>query len=155
MDITVSGVAYEIPALDSLTIGESKILKRHSGMTLDQVFDVEGLDGGVIGGLLAVAMKRNDPLLRDNDLDERVDALNMFEIMENLAEIASEAPDPTQGGQPPVENDSNESRDELTSSSGNGGDEDSELPLEPSNLVFTGAPISDTAADSNPTTSAA
>ena len=92
-EITVGDIAYDLPALDTISIGESKIIKRHSGMTLDQLFELEGLDGGAIGGLLAVAMKRHDPNLSDRELDRLVNEVNLFAVMEELA--AEVEPNPT------------------------------------------------------------
>lgn len=148
MYLTVNGRRYELPALDTVNIGEAKIIQRHSGMTLDQLFEIEGLDSGAIGGLLAVAIKRSDPSLRDAELDSLVDAVNMFEIMEELVE---EAPDPTLGEAPPLENDSKPSSDELTASSGSDGNGASEPSPEKSSPVSTGLPTSDSQ-DFDPTT---
>ncbi len=155
MDIQIDGVSYEFPALDTVTIGESKIIKRHSGMTLDQLFEIEGLDGGAIGALIGVAFKRADPAIRDADLDAKVDALNLFDIMEQLAAMADEVPDPTQGGQPPVETDSKPSNEESTSPSGSDGNGVSEHSPETLNPVSTGLPTSETPAASDPTMSEA
>ncbi len=113
------------------------------------------MDGGAIGALLAVAIKRADPSLKDADLDEKVDAVNMFEIMEELEAQAGEAPDPTLGGQPPVESDSSPSSEESTQSSGASGNGDSEHYPETLNPAFTGLPHSETPVVSDPTTSEA
>ncbi len=152
MDIQIDGVSYEFPALDTVTIGESKILKRHSGMTLDQLFEVEGLDGGAIGALIGVAFKRADPSIRDAELDAKVDAINLFDVMEQLAEAAEEVPDPTQGGQPPVETDSRPSSERSTEPSGNDGNGASVPSPESLTPISTGHPISETPVAFDPTT---
>ncbi len=153
MDITVDGVKYEIPALDTVTIGEAKIIKRHSGMTLDELFEIEGLDGGAIGALLAVAIKRSDPSLKEADLDAKVDAVNLFDVMEELAVIADKAPDPTQGGLPPVESDSSPSNGEPTESSGIAGNVALVPPPEKLNPLSTGLQTSETPVVSDQATS--
>jgi len=151
MYLTVNGTRYELPALDTINIGEAKIIQRHSGMTLDQLFEIEGLDSGAIGGLLAVAIKRSDPSLRDSDVDALVDAVNMFEIMEELANAVEEAPDPTQDEAPPLDDDSKPSSGDSISSSGIDGNGASEHSPEQLSPVSTGAPTSDTQ-DSDPMT---
>ncbi len=138
--ITVEGTPYVLPSLDTFDLDEAIILYDYSGLTFDQVWELEGLHPGVIKTLLHVAMLRSDPSLRDRDIRETIGRVNMMEMMSELAQIAESMPDPTQGGQPPVDADSSRSSEEQTPSSGTSGETDSEHSPEKSNPVSTGVP---------------
>lgn len=153
--LVVEGTPYLLPALDTLNIGEGKVMKRHSGMTLDQVLEVEGIDAGVLGGLLAIAIKRSDPAMTEREIDRMVENVTIFDLMEQLATFAEDVPDPTPAAAPSPEGESRRSRLEPTASSGDNGDNASEPFPETSSPASTGAPISDTPAASDLTTSAA
>src|SRR4026207_810335 len=140
--ITVEGTPYAIPALDTLNIREGKTMKRHSGMTLDQVFEAEGLDAGVIGGLLAIAIQRFDASITDRQVDEMVDRVNLFAVLEELAAVSDAMSAPTSAEARPLESESKTSNDEPTTSSGNGGGDDSAPSQEPWSQPSTGNPDS-------------
>ena len=147
--ITVEGTPYVLPSLDTFDLDEAIILYDYSGLTFDAVWELEGLHPGVIKTLLHVAMLRSDPSLRDRDIRETIGRVNMMEMMSELAQIAESMPDPTQGGQPPVESDSSRNSEEPTPSSGTSGETDSEHSPEKSNPVSTGVPSSDSTATSD------
>ena len=153
--IEVEGTGYVLPQLDTLNLNEGKVMKRHSGMTLDQVLEVEGFDPGVLAGLLAIAIQRSDPALREREIDQMVGDVNMFNLMEQFVAIADQMPDPTKGGTPPVADDSQRSSDAPTEASGSSGSDDSEPSPETSSPVSTGVPTSERSATSVPTTSEA
>lgn len=148
-NITVEGTPYVLPALDTFDLDEAIILYEYSGLTFDQVWELEGLHPGVVKTLLHIAIQRSDPALRGRDIKEIVGRVNMMEVMVELARAAEEMPDPTQGGQPPLESDSQRSSDEATSSSGSAGEPASEPSPEKSNHGSTGIPTSDSTAASD------
>ena len=153
--ITVEGTPYLLPTLESFDMDEAMILYRYSDLTFDQIWELEGVHPGVVAGLLHVAIARSDSSLRDREVREMVRNVNMMSVMEQLAVIADETPDPTKGGAPPTEDESKRSSDESTGSSGTDGSEHSEHFPEPSSPDSTGGPTSDTSADSDLTTSVA
>ncbi len=147
--ITVEGTPYVLPALDTFDLDEAIILYEYSGLTFDQVWEIEGLHPGVVKALLHVAVQRSDVSLRQSDIKELVGRVNMMEVMTELANVADAMPDPTQGGQPPADEGSLTSNDEATPSSGSVGEADSEHSPEKSNPVSTGVPSSDSTATSD------
>lgn len=153
--ITVDGTPYVLPALDSFDLDEAMIMYRYSDMTFDQIFELEGLHPGVVGGLLHVAIQRSDPALREREIKRMVGEVNMMGVLEQLAALASEAPDPTQDEAPPADDDSKRSKLEPIGPSGVSGDSASEPSLVRSSPDSSGTPDSDTTADFVPTTSAA
>ena len=148
--ITVEGTPYLLPALDTFDLDEAMVMFRYSNLTFDQIFELEGLHPGVVAGLLHVAIARSDPALREREIKRMVSAVNMMNVLEQLAAMADEAPDPTEA--PPPESDSKRSSDEPTESSGAVGSDPSELSPERSSRVSTGLPISDSTATSDRTT---
>ena len=145
--ITVEGTPNVLPSLDTFNLDEAIVLYNYSGLTFDQVWELEGLHPGVIKSLMHIAIQRSDPALRGRDISETLGRVNMMEVMNELAQI--EMPDPTQGGQPPLESDSSQSSDVSTPSSGSDGGLVSELSPEKSNPDSTGAPTSDSTATSD------
>jgi len=150
--ITVEGTPYVLPALDTFDLDEAIILYNYSGLTFDQVWELEGLNPGVIKSLLHIAIQRSDRALRGRDIEEMVGRVNMMEVMVELSRAADEMPDPTKGAQPPLESDSPTSSDESTPSSGDAGDSSSEPSPEKSSPDSTGALTSDSTATSDPRT---
>ena len=153
--LNVNGTPYVLPTLDSFDMDEAMTMYRYSEMTFDQIFELEGLHPGVVAGLLHVAIARSDPALRDKEIKAMVREVNMMDIMEQLAAIADEAPDPTQAEVPSLESDSPTSNDEVTPPSGIASSVSSEAFQARLSPEPTGGPTSDTSADSVPTTSAA
>ncbi len=146
--ITIEGTPYVIPTLASMDLDEHIVLFDYTSMTIDQMFDVEGLNPRLIKGLLHVAIQRSDPALSDREIKEML-KVNYMNIIDQFVALAESAEDPTQGGQPPLESDSKPRTDEQTESSGITGAEDSVPSPEPSSHVSTGAPISDSTATSD------
>jgi hypothetical protein len=132
-----------------IDIDDAIVLYNYSTLTFDQVWELEGLHPGVIKALLHIAIQRSDPSLREREIAEMVGAVNMMDVMEQLSVIAEEAPDPTKGGAPPVEDDSKRSSDEPTGSSGTDGSATSEPSPENSSPGSTGVPTSDSTATSD------
>jgi len=140
--INVEGTAYVLPTLDTLNLREWRILKRYSDLTIDQIMEVAGLDPGVMGGMLAIAIHRSDPSLRDQEVDAMAEGMNGYDMMEQLFAIAEATPDPTPAEAPLPESDSKTSSDEQTLSSGAVGDGDSEHSQETLSPASTGSPAS-------------
>lgn len=160
--ITVEGTPYVLPSLDSFDLDEAMIMYRYSELTFDQIFELEGLHPGVVAGLLHVGIQRSDPALRERDVKAMVKRVNMMNVLEQLAELADQQPDPTQEpaqttepDSPPSEPDSMRSNDEATEPSGESSAIDSEHSPERLSLDSSGHPDSDTTADSRPETSEA
>lgn len=135
--ITVDGTPYVLPPVDSLSIDEARVLYDYSGLTYDQVLELEGLHPGAIGGLLHVAIQRSDAALRRREIQMMVGSVNMMAVLEELAEI--EVPDPTPGGAPSPEPDSEPRTSGSADSSGDDGATASEIPQEPSLPDSTGS----------------
>jgi len=153
--INVNGTPYVLPSLDSFDLDEAMVMYRYSDLTFDQIFELEGLHPGVVAGLLHIAIARSDRALRDKEIKAIVVNVNMMDIMEQLAAIADDAPDPTKGEAQSPEDDSKTSSDEATPPSGIASSVSSEAFPERLSPVPTGGPTPDTSADSVPTTSAA
>jgi hypothetical protein len=138
--ITVDGTPYVLPALDTMDIDEAIVLYDYSSMTFDQIFELEGLHPGVIGGLLHVAIQRSDRALRPREVKEMVGKVNMMAVLEEFASV--EVPDPTKAAAPSLEPDSSRSPLDPDSSSGDAGSDASGLSPVPSPLELTGSPDS-------------
>jgi hypothetical protein len=153
--ITVDGTPYVIPPLDTFDLDEAMVMYKYSELTFDQIFELEGLHPGVIAGLLHVSIQRSDPALREKEVREQVKRINMMNVMEQLAELVDQQPDPTKDGAQQLELDSNRSSSEATSSSGDDSESSSEHSPEKSSPDSSGSPDSDTSSISDPTTLAA
>ena len=138
--ITVDGTPYVLPPLDTMDIDEAIVLYDYSSMTFDQIFELEGLHPGVIGGLLHVAIQRSDRALRPREVKEMVGKVNMMAVLEEFAAV--EVPDPTKAAAPSPEPDSSRSPSDPDSSSGDAGVSASEPSQEQSPLEPTGSPDS-------------
>lgn len=147
--ITVDGTPYVLPTLASFDIDDAIILYNYSKLTFDQVWELEGLHPGVCKALLHIAVQRSDPSLREREIKEMVGSANMLDLMEQLAAIAEEAPDPTPAVARPADDGSKRSSDAAIASSGSGGSVDSEPSPERSSHASTGIPLSDSLAISS------
>jgi hypothetical protein len=152
--ITVEGTPYVLPALDTFDLDEAMVMYRYSEMTFDMIFELEGLHPGVIAGLLHVGIQRSDPALREKEIKKMVSAVNMMNVLEQLADALTDQPDPTVADPQQPQPDSPTSSDDPTRSSGDSSDDASESRLEKLSPDSSGLPDSDTPVDSAQTTSA-
>jgi len=152
--ILVGDTPYVLPPLDTFDLDEAMVMYRYSDLTFDQIFELEGLHPGVVAGLLHVAIQRSDPALREREVKAMVSKVNMMNVLEQLADMADQQPDPTPAEVPPTEDESKTSKPEATVSSGNDSSESSVDSLESSNPDSSGTPDSATSATSDPVTSA-
>lgn len=152
--ITVGDTPYVLPPLDTFDMDEAMIMYKYSELTFDQIWELEGLHPGVIAGLLHVAIQRSDPALREREVKKMVSNVNMMNVMEQLATLADEAPDPTPDEVLPPESDLPRSKPEETESSGSDSSSSSEPSQESVSQDSSGDPDSDTPATSPLTTSA-
>jgi len=117
----VNGKEYEIPTLDTFTLNEAIVLHQYSGLTLDELEDVDGLHPGVIASLLHVAIQRGEPSLKPSVVRQMVESVNLVALLESLPEAATDSP-------PEQTLPSSESSDGSESSSGDGSSTASDDP---------------------------
>jgi hypothetical protein len=151
--ITIDGTPYVLPSMDSMDMDEAMVLYRYSDLSFDQIFELEGVHPGVVAGLLHVAIQRSDPALREREVKEMVSKVNMMNILEQLAVLAENTPDPTKVAAQPPQPDSETSNDDQTSSGGEDSAESSDQPQVNLSLGSSGTLDSDTSATSDPVTS--
>jgi len=152
--IEVEGTPYVLPPLDTFDLDEAMVMYRYSSLSFDQIFELEGLHPGVVAGLLHVGIARSDPSLREREVREMVGKVNMMNVLEQLAALAEDQPDPTPAEAQQSEPSSPTSSDDPTRSSGASSDVDSEQLPESSSPDSSGLPDSATPATSDLTTSA-
>jgi len=102
MRFVANGVKYEFDDT-KLTFAEGKALQGKTKMTLAEVQEaVQKFDVVAVQGLVWVAMKRQDPTLRFEDLED--EALGSFEFLEDeeIPPVEEQTPDPTDAADPPA-----------------------------------------------------
>ena len=151
--VIVDDTPYVLPALDTFDLDEAMIMYKYSNLTFDQIFELEGLHPGVVAGLLHVAIQRSDPALREREVRETVRKVNMMNVLEQLADLADQQPDPTPAEAQQPEPDSPTSSSDPPASSGDSSSDDSERSPERSSPDSSGLPDSATPATSAPTIS--
>lgn len=92
MKFKVDGTEYEMPSLDSLTMDETIMLERHSGMTLESFQPGDDLPMGAVKGLIVIGIMRANPAAKERDISAQVGAIKMAELDE-LA-VPEEGADP-------------------------------------------------------------
>lgn len=90
----IDGVEYPIPTLDTIKLGEAITLHEYTGLTLDQIEDVEGLDPRVLAGLVHVAIARQSPGMKPAAVREMVEEINLLALLESLPTVAEDDADP-------------------------------------------------------------
>ena len=145
MKFKVDGAEYEMPTLDSLTMDETILLERHSGMTLEAFNPGDGLPMGAVKGLIVIGIMRANPDATERQISSQVGAIKMAEL-DSLAVPEEAAPLA----------DSNETEPEAsTETGGTDGPNGSASIPEVLPLRGSGHPVSPTGATSDRQTSVA
>lgn len=105
-----NGEDLDLPDVTTLTLDEAIVLFNYSGLTLDQLEDLEGMHPGVLGGLVHVAVARANPDMRAKDVEKAVRKLNLAELIASFADDAEEVAErdlPLSSGEPQKQSESN------------------------------------------------
>jgi hypothetical protein len=103
-----NGEDLELPDVTTLTLDESIVLFGYSGLTLDQLEDLEGMHPGVLGGLVHVAVARANPDMKAKDVEKAVRKLNLAELIASFADQEEEVATPDLPKEPAGSSESSE-----------------------------------------------
>lgn len=131
----IDGEEYPFDSADSLTMDEAIILHDYSGLTLDQLVDIEGFNPKVIAAFMHIAVLRRKPDLKQAQIRKLVGAVKI-EDLEGAFEEAEAEPGPPAPA--PTGNDELGRRDEHEQPSGEGGPNGGGSSLDSSALTSTG-----------------
>ena len=81
----IDGKEYPIAGIETFNLDEAMVMYQYTGMTLDQVIDVEGMHPGMVAALLHVGMAREDPTAKAKDIEKAVRSSNLFDLINALA----------------------------------------------------------------------
>jgi hypothetical protein len=136
--IRIDGTKYELAF--NFTMGEARMIKRYSGLTLNQLEGDNLTDPDVVAALMHIAVKRANPAWGDSAIEKFVDSVE-------IAKIEWEGDEDDAASPPASLNVASET------STGEDGSGLSVLSPEPSNQNGTGTSPSDTTPTSAPVTS--
>lgn len=86
--LVIDGARYEFPTIDTFTMGEARVIKRYTGLSLNELQPdkktrkpgVDPSDPDFIAALLHIAFARSDPDASSDELEKRVDAVRFARI---------------------------------------------------------------------------
>lgn len=80
----INGEEYDVPTIDTFGLGEAIVLHQYTGLTLDQLDEMEGLHPGVVAALLHVAVQRAEPGMKPSAVRKLVEGANLIELLESM-----------------------------------------------------------------------
>lgn len=123
----INGDTYEIPGVDTFTMGEAVIFDSYSDVTLDKVGELDGLHSGVFAAQAHIAVARKYPNLNAREIRATIERLNLLELLESVVADEEEAESPP-AEPPPSEPDSSGDSNEKNERSGEGSSATSDDP---------------------------
>ena len=143
----IDGTEYPFTGRETMNLKEARILYHYSGLTLDQIDDVNSLHPGMISAFVHIAIRRKEPGRSAKDIEAMVDEVSLDDLVAAVND-AIEREEAKEG--PPTNAPSSES-ETGNGSSGRNGNETGEPHPEPWIPAPTGIPPSPTgSAESNP-----
>lgn len=97
---TIDGRTYEIPGVETFTMGEAVIFDTYSDVTLDRVAELDGLHTGVFAAQAHIAIKRANPGMSEREIRETVNRQNLLDLLES---VVSDEEEEGAGADPPAE----------------------------------------------------
>lgn len=99
--ITIDGTDYEFSA--DFDIGEARIVKRYTGLNLEQLDGHNPTDPDFIAAVIHIVLRRDNPELKFAELEERVDAVKLAAIdMRDDDEVQLSPPDQSKPSEKPA-----------------------------------------------------
>ena len=111
--LKVEGESYPLTSADEITMDEAIVLHDYSGITLDQLEDLEGFNPKVIAAFMHIAIARKRPDLKATELRKMVGAVKVNDLAEAFEEAEKRV-----DARPPVLNEGESGKP--ASSGGNG-----------------------------------
>lgn len=102
MKIKVDGVEYPFPQLDDLTMDETILLERVSGVGVEQISDGDSLPIGVVKAFVMIAIMRADPATPEKELAEHIGKIKLNELGGLLEQEAETTVPPADTPEPAV-----------------------------------------------------
>lgn len=133
MKLRIDGADYQFPSMDELTMGEARIIKRYSGLTLKQLaMQGEAGDQDVLAAFVHIAFARRAPNMAFEEIEQRVNNVRLVQV-----DAVPEPGDPEGDALPPASTRTPNAEDSASGGSGphskNGSDD---LPV--TTLASTG-----------------
>lgn len=89
-----NGEDLELPEVSTVDLDEAIVLYNYSGLTLDQLEDLEGLHPGVLAGLVHIAVARANPDMKAKDIEKAVRKLNLADLLASVKDEKEKEPEP-------------------------------------------------------------
>lgn len=89
--LVMDGREYPMPNLGDLTMGDARIIKRYTGMTLEQVAEADPTDPDLIASFCHLAIRAEEPRKSFADIEAEVDKVRLAKL-EFVAEEEEESP---------------------------------------------------------------
>ena len=80
----IDGRDYEIPSLETFTMGEAVTLYEYSGLTLDQIDEDTPAHPGLIAAFMHIAYERGNPGVKKQKVRDLIEQSNLLDAMQNF-----------------------------------------------------------------------
>lgn len=109
--IIIDGRAYALPRLDAITMGQARVLKRYTGLSLAEIADVDGTDPDLIAAFCHLAIQAEEPHKSYAAIEREVEAIS-FTTLEFAGGDEESPPIPGPSEQPSTPSDSGNGSDQ-------------------------------------------
>lgn len=133
----INGRNCPVPSIETFDMDEASIFYDYTKLTIDQLFDMEGLPPTLIGALAHIAVRRADPTMKDAEIRRAVGKMNLLELATQFASSMDEGEE--EDAVPPTSGSSSTSSD---GTSGTPGETTSETRPASVERAPTGTPSS-------------
>lgn len=116
----IDGREYEIPSLDTFTMGEALTLYEYSGLALEDIDEAIGGHPGVIAAFMHISYERGNPGVKKAAVRRMIESSNLAEALEQFQGEGDESPpEEAQKSEPqPTSSDERESSNHASSGIG-------------------------------------
>jgi hypothetical protein len=122
----IDGVSYPFVSSDEMTMDEAIILHDYSGLTLDQLEDLEGFNPKVVGAFVHIAIARKRPDLKTPEIRKMIGAIKVTDLADAFEEAEEKA-----DARPPELSKSEGEKPPSSGASGANGGDPSPAPVPP------------------------
>ncbi len=92
--LIIDGKEYELPTSESMTIGESRIVKRYTGVAGQGLQDLAEGDPDLTAAMIHIAFMRENPAQSYQAIEKRVDDVkySVIDFTDDVEELSDEDP---------------------------------------------------------------
>jgi hypothetical protein len=102
--LLIEGEEYPMPNLGDLNLEQARILKRYTGLSLEEAAELRASDPDLIAAFCHLAFQERDPTASFVELERRVQAVHLLTIdsIEEEADASPPPPGPSETESEPV-----------------------------------------------------